>query len=256
MRRRRFLRNAVSLVRLALPLAAQAALRITDVDLVVPAVPGAQRRAPFPSHKVFVGDHASVDILLYHDGSVQGWSTTWSTTAPTTGLTQHAPQTGLLTGPFTHTLPVGGATFTSPGRYKLDVSLHSSAGDANASFDIEVVQLQAVVPPLQAACLAPSVHWVNPPANGQICLNQNTTLTASPTFHGCAPNTMEFLVPGKGSWVVIGTRSSAPWSITHKFTVAGPQRLKVLVKDKNGATGEAEITANVSQCLDASKFKH
>ena len=255
--RRRLLFAALSVLLLVAPLAAEAALRITDVDLIVPAVPGEQRRAQFPSHKVFVGDHASVDLLLFHDGSVQGWSTSWSTTAPTTGLTQHAPQTGLLTGPFTHTLPAGGATFTTAGHYRLSVSLHSQAGDANASFDIEVVELQAVVAPLQVACLAPAVRWVTPAANGQICLGQNTTLTVSPTFHGCEPHTAQVLVEEKGGkWAVLGTKTAAPWSFTHKFTVAGPVHLKAVVKDKNGATGEAEVTATVSQCLDASRFKH
>jgi hypothetical protein len=260
MRSSRLLRNALVVAFLTLPLAAQATMRITDVDLSVPAAPGG-RRAPDPSHKVFVGDLASINVFLWHDGNVQGWSTSWSTTAPVTGLTQHAPQTGLLTAnssPFTHRLPVGAATFTTPGRYKIDVSVHSQSGDASASFDIEVDEIRAVVAPVSVACLAPAVRWESPFANGAICQDKETTLRAAPTFHGCEPHTMEFLVPGKlaGTWAVIGTRTAAPWSITHTFTANGPVHLKVLVKDKNGATAESEITATVGPCLDASKFKH
>jgi hypothetical protein len=260
MRRSRLLRNALFLAVLAAPLAAHAAMRITDVDLSVPAAPGG-RRAPDPSHKVFVGDQASINVFLWHDGNVQGWSTSWSTTAPVTGLTQHVPQTGLLTAspsPYTHRIPVGAATFTSPGRYKLDVSVHSQSGDASASFDIEVDEIRAVVAPVSVACLAPAVRWESPFANGAICQDKETTLRAVPTFHGCEPHTMEFLVPGKlaGTWAVIGTRTAAPWSVTHTFTAAGPVHLKVVVKDKNGAKAESEITANVGPCLDASKFKH
>lgn len=256
----RSLVRALLLALLATPVAAQAALRITDIDLHVGEAQNG-RRAPDPSHKVLVGDQASINVLLWHDGNVQGWSTSWSTTAPVTGLTQHAPQAGLLTAnpsPYTHRLPVGAATFTSPGRYKVDVSVHSQSGDSSASFDIEVDEIRAVVAPVSVACLAPAVRWVSPLANGAICQDKESTLTASPTFHGCEPHTMEFLVPGKlaGTWAVIGTRTAAPWSITHKFTAAGPIHLKVVVKDKNGAKAESEITATVGPCLDASKFKH
>lgn len=256
----RSLVRALLLTLLAAPVAAQATLRITDIDLQVGEAQNG-RRAPDPSHKVLVGDQASINVLLWHDGNVQGWSTSWSTTAPVTGLTQHAPQAGLLTAnpsPYTHRLPVGAATFTSPGRYKIDVSVHSQSGDASASFDIEVDEIRAVVAPVSVACLAPAVQWASPAVNGQICLNQPATLRVNPTFHGCAPNTVDIYVEAKGgaAWALLGSRTAAPWSVTHTFADAGPVRLKVVARDKNGAKAEAVITATVSQCLDASKFKH
>ncbi len=254
MLRSRFLSSALLLALLVTPVAAQAALRITDIDMhVAPA-----RRAPYPSKKVFVGDTPEIDALLHHDGDVHGWSTNWTTTAPVTGVRQWTPQTGILPGNQMHLVGLGSATFTTAGRYKLDVTIHTGAGDASASFDIEVDEIRVVVAPVSAACLAPAVRWESPLASGAICQNQDTTLRAVPTFRGCEPNTMEFLVPGKlaGTWAVIGTRTAAPWSVTHKFTTAGPMHLKVVVKDKNGATAASEITANVGRCLDASQFKH
>jgi hypothetical protein len=253
----RSLVRALLLTLLAAPVAAQATLRITDIDLHVGEVPNG-RRAAYPSHKVFVGDKASIDALLFHDGNVQGWSTSFTTTAPVTGVAQHAPQSGLLKGPDTHLVGVGFATFTAAGRYKLDVTIRSGAGDVTGSFDIDVVELQAVVAPVSVACLAPAVQWASPAVNGQICLNQPATLRVNPTFHGCAPNTVDIYVEAKGgaAWALLGSRTAAPWSVTHTFADAGPVRLKVVARDKNGAKAEAVITATVSQCLDASKFKH
>lgn len=271
----RLLRNALFLTVFTVPLAAQAAFRITDIDLGVPGVPE-NRRAPRPSHRVFVGDRARIEMWLQHDGNIQSWSTSWSTTAPVTGPEQRPAGVGLLTAvpsPYTHPFVVGYATFRSRGRYKLDVSVHLApdpnqnplmplerleTGNASASFDIEVVELQAVIAPVSVACLAPAVQWASPAVNGQICLNQPATLRVNPTFHGCAPNTVDIYVEAKGgaAWALLGSRTAAPWSVTHTFADAGPERLKVVARDKNGAKAEAVITATVSQCLDASKFKH
>jgi hypothetical protein len=255
----RSLVRALVFTALAAPAVSRAAVEIRNVDLGVQAlVPGEGRRAPWPSHKVFVGDRAGITGLVYHDGSVQGFSTSFTTTAPVTNVYQHPAQGGLLTGPFEHQIPFGSATFTTPGRYKLDLHFRGGGADATASFDIEVVQFQAVQAPAQVSvCLAPAVRWVNPAANGALCLNKPSTLTVSPTFHGCNPYTVEILEEGSGGkWAVLATKTAAPWSVSHTFTAQGPVHLKAIVRDRNGGTGESEITANVGECLDASRFKH
>jgi hypothetical protein len=265
----RLLARTLLFAALAAPAVARA-VEIRDVDLAVPA-DREGRRATFPSHRVFVGDAVSIHGLVFADRTLCCFSLSFTTTAPVRDVrpySNHLEISGRVAGEY----PFGGVTFTTPGRYKLDLHLgglpkratmdswiDSAAGvDATASFDIEVVEFQAVVAPVSVACLTPAVQWESPFANGAICQGKETTLRALPTFHGCEPHTMEFLEPGKlaGTWAVIGTRSAAPWSITHTFTAAGPVRLKVVVKDKNGAKAEAEITANVGPCLDASKFKH
>ena len=253
------------LLALAVPtLQAAAVVEIRDIDLHVPSAPGG-RRAEFPSHRVWVGDRASVNALLFHDGTLDGrgtrLTTSFTTTAPTTGLTLQAPQTALLTGPFTHEMTAGAATFTTAGHYRLTVRFQAQGVDVQNSFDIEVLAGNvAVVAPVSAACLSPQIQWTAPAPNGWICVNETTRLAASATLHGCEPHTVTFTRRNAdGTWTTLGSDSAAPWTVSTIFHEQGPVHLKVAIRDRNGASAEALLDATVGMCVgkrieDLSRF--
>jgi hypothetical protein len=234
-------------------------IQVRDVDLLVSGAPG-NRRADYPSHRVFVGDYAAVNALVFHDGTLRNPLTTFTTTAPVTGLTEHARQSGgLFTGPFTHPLPAGYATFTAAGHYRVAIHVSHEGGSetADASFDIEVVSNEVrAVNDLRPACLAPQVHFVNPGSDGWICLNQRTPLTVSPTLRGCDPYTLTVSKQNAdGTWTSLGTHSGPPWSITATFNTPGAVHLKAELRDRNGGTGEVVVNATVGMCIDARRFQ-
>ena len=113
-------------------------IRITDVDLAVASAPD-RHRAEFPSHRVLVGDHASVNALVFHDGTLTNPLATFTTTAPTSDLAAHDRESGTLRGPNSHQLTAGEATFTKEGRFTLSIHVANQGGEtADATFDIEV----------------------------------------------------------------------------------------------------------------------
>ncbi len=235
-------------------LQAAAVVEIRDLALHVPGAPGGSRTA-FPSHTVWVGDRASVNALVYHDGALDGrvarLTTSFTTTAPTAALTEQTPQTALLTGPYTHQLTAGAATFTTAGRYRLTVRFRAQGVDVQNTFDIDVVAgTTAVVAPVSAACLRPEIRFTAPAANGWICVNETTRLAVSATLHGCDPHTLTFSRRNAdGTWAVLGSRTAAPWSISTVFHQEGPVHLKAVIHDRNGASAESEIDATVGACL-------
>ncbi len=229
-------------------------VQIRDIDLMVSGAPG-NRRAEYPAHRVFVGDHAGVTALVFHDGTLRSPLATFSTTAPIAAHTGHAAG-GLYTGPATHPIPAGYATFTTAGRYRLSVHVsHAGGGEtADASFDIEVVSNEATaVNP--SACLVPRIHFLNPGAGGWICLNQRTPLTVSASLQGCDPYTLTISRQNSdGTWVSLGSHTGPPWSITATFTTPGPVHLKADLRDRTGGRGEALVDATVGACLDPGRF--
>ena len=251
--------RALLIASLAVPaLHAAAVTEIRDLDLHVSAAPGG-RRADFPSHRVWVGDHATVNALLFHDATLDGrgtrLATTFTTTAPTTAVTGWAPQTALLTGPFTHEMTAGAATFTTAGHYRLTMHFTAQGVNVTNTFDIDVVDTSvvAVRPPVTAACIRPEISWTAPAANGWICVDQTTRLAVSTTLRGCDPYTITFSKRNAdGTWTSLGTHSGAPWTASTIFHEQGPVHLKAEIHDRNGASAEALLDATVGPCIGKS----
>ncbi len=236
-------------------------MQVRDFDArVLPGSGPGFERAPWPSHRITVGDHIQFVALVCHDAPIHNVRISFTTTAPITGYQPAALNSGLFTvgSPtepcgFTHTMWAGTATFTTAGRYAITFSVVAEgAGPASRTFDLNVDDLPRVVaPPLVAAtCLRPTIRITSPTAVTGLCLDRLVHVNAQVTLRGCAPYTLTVSVrKPDGTTQVLPARTAAPWSVTFTPTEAGSYTISAEIKDRNGASSVATVNTAARRCV-------
>ncbi len=236
-------------------------MHVTDFNArVLPASGPAFERAPWPSHRITVGDHIQFVALVCHDAPIHNVRISFTTTAPITGYQPPALNSGLFTvgSPtepcgFTHTMWGGSATFTTAGRYTITFNVAADGADpASRTFDLNVDDLPRAVqqPLVAAACLRPTIRITSPTAVTGLCLDRVAHVNAQVTLQGCAPYTLTVsLHKPDGTTQVLPPRTSAPWSVTFTPTEAGTYEISAEIKDRNGASSTATVSTAARRCV-------